>query len=360
MRREMLFGWSTSLTYEAGKRKLGYDYFSHLIDEMEANGMSRLIVMVDNCHLPPLDLYNHGIAWPVRNSRLKSQVDPKAINANESTEFFSKVIKKAKRLGIEVYIEVKYLGMRGIEQGYPGIEFWNNLNGSSIHKYIDICCDNDQAHQYMRDKIEDVVRRYADIDGIVMEHPSYCTIGCSCHGSQEKFLLDTGKVIFEASEEEIIKWQNERIKWAVSDLIEVVKSIRNQIKFTMETGFSPENGNIEKFQRNRGHSIETLRDIGLDFAIPYCEGRHKEKESREIERVIEYLKPLKVYLHTTIRRNPPRGYPLPPKHPEYIKRMVRWGIEYHKKNSRFQGMSFFNEVNIPQENREAVYEAIKR
>jgi len=183
MGEDLTFGWTSCLTYETGRRRLGYDYFSRLLDEMKIKGMKRLTVMMDNCHLPPLDPYNHGLAWPIRNPRLKSQVDTKAINAQEESEFFSTVIEKAKRLGIEVYIEVKYMGMRGIEQGYPDIEFWKELNAGKYEhegaKTLRICCDNDQARQYMRDKIEDVVGRYADIDGIALEHPSYWGIGAA-------------------------------------------------------------------------------------------------------------------------------------------------------------------------------------
>jgi len=129
-------------------------------------------------------------------------------------------------------------------------------------------------------------------------------------------------------------------------------------QFGFYTGFSPRNGNVAAYQKNRGHSIETLRPVGLDFVMPYCEGRHRERETAELEKVIESLSPLKIYLHTTIRRNPPRNYPLPPKDPAYIKRMIRWGKNYFLENERFMGMAFSNEVHIPEENRRAVYECI--
>ncbi len=351
----MIFGWTTCLTYETGNRNLGYNYFSRLLDEMKKNNMQRLLVMMENPHDSACDLYNHGLDWPVKNSKLESLIDTKAINAHESSEFFSKIVEKAKGLAIEIYIEIKYMGMQGVKQSYPGIFENYDANGRKDMRYFHICCDNDQAHQYMRDKVEDVLQRYPKIDGIALEHPSYWGV-CSCQSTQSKFFCDTGK---EISEAEILDWQNKRIAWAVSDLINLAKSIQKKIKFGMFTGFSPENGNIKGYQHNRGHSIETLRDIGLDFAMPYCEGRYKEKEQHEIERVIEYLEPLEIYLHTTIRRNPPSGYPLPPKDPKYIKNMIEWGKAYSKIQPRFLGMSFFNEVNIPQENRKAVYEAIK-
>jgi hypothetical protein len=98
--------------------------------------------------------------------------------------------------------------------------------------------------------------------------------------------------------------------------------------------------------------------VGFDFLMPYCEGRHKEMETREIEKVIEYLDFPNIMLHTTIRRDPPVNYPLPPKGPEYVTSIIKWGKEYAKTNKQFKGMTFFNEVKIPDENRQAVYDSI--
>lgn len=347
----MKFGWTTCLTYEAGKRKLGYDYFSNLLDEMKAHGMERLCVMMDNCHDPSIDPYNHGIAWPVRNPRLKSLVDPKAINARESSEFFSMIIEKAKKMGIEIYLEIKYWGIRGVEESYPGI-----VRETSDNR---VCCDNDQAHNYMRDKMADLLERYSGLDGLVLEHPSYWG-PCFCQSSRSKFRLEMGREISASTENEINARQNRRVAWAVADLLKLAKSIQKNIKFGYYAGFSPDDGNVEEYQYKRGQSVETLRNIGLDFVMPYCEGRHREEETEHIERVIEYLAPLQIYLHTTIRKQPPRGYPLPPKDPKYISHIINWAKTYAKKNLRLSGMSFFNEVNIPRENRDAVYETVMK
>jgi hypothetical protein len=65
-----------------------------------------------------------------------------------------------------------------------------------------------------------------------------------------------------------------------------------------------------------------------------------------------------IYLHTTIRRDPPHNYTLPPKGPEYIRNIIGWAMAYQKQNSRFRGMTFFNEVKLPAENRQAVYDTI--
>jgi hypothetical protein len=49
---------------------------------------------------------------------------------------------------------------------------------------------------------------------------------------------------------------------------------------------------------------------------------------------------------------------LPPKGPEYVKNIIEWGKAYSRRNNRFKGMTFFNEVKIPDENREAVYNSM--
>ena len=64
----MEFGWTTCLTYETGNRRLSFEYYNHLLEEMNANGMTRLIVMMASHGY--FDPQNHGLAWPVKNKKL--------------------------------------------------------------------------------------------------------------------------------------------------------------------------------------------------------------------------------------------------------------------------------------------------
>jgi hypothetical protein len=371
LKREMIFGWTTCLTYETGERKLGFEYFSRLLDEMSNHGMSRLLVMMESSgYFSPL---NHGLAWPVRNQKLLLQLDRKALNAHEETEFFSRIIDKAHSLGISVFIEIKYLGLIGVKEGYPGIEFLRKSDGQIIHTIrpeadayereaiatLHICCDSPQTRQYMRDKIADVLTRYAKLDGIVLEHPSYTADTCFCRCSKEKLLQETGKQMENISKEELLKWKSKRIKETLQDFKSLIKSINPQMQFGFYSGFSPLNGTIDEFQSNRGQTIEALKEVGFDFIMPYSEGRHQDQETQEMERVIDYLSPLPCYMHTVVRRDSPHNYQLPPKGPEYIKKIIAWGRRYHEQNRRLTGMTFFNEVKIPEENRLAVYDGIE-
>ncbi|NQS89707.1 hypothetical protein HQ584_07970, partial [Patescibacteria group bacterium] len=59
MKKRIIWGWSTCLTYET-KKQLGFDHYSRLLDEMKENGMKRLIVMMGSQY--HFDPNNHGIA----------------------------------------------------------------------------------------------------------------------------------------------------------------------------------------------------------------------------------------------------------------------------------------------------------
>lgn len=365
-----IFGWTTCLTYEAGPKPLGQEHFLPLIEEMKRHGMSRVIVMPSSeGYFDPL---HHGLAWPTSHPKLKTMIDPAALNASVKTEFFSRFIEAAHAHALEVFIELKYLGLAGVEEAYPGIEFVCGPDGQRIahapegsaievRRRIDtlhICCDSAPARQFMQDKIEDVLSRYPKLDGIVLEHPSYGANTCYCPATRQQVMKDLGKPIEQLALKEFNRWKGERIRDTLIEIRKFARSIVPDLKLGFYTGFSPPDGNIAAFQESRGHDINTLRHIGWDFLMPYGEGRHKERETAELERVIEYLAPMPIYLHTVVRRESPHNYPLPVKDPAYVHNIIKWGKQMANREPRFTGMSFFNEVKIPPDNRRAVYDAL--
>jgi hypothetical protein len=203
-----------------------------------------------------------------------------------------------------------------------------------------------------------VLERYHDLDGIVLEHPSYNGDTCYCASSRKKLLQDTGKERHEIEKEELFKWKSMRIRDTLIDLKNLIKGMNQKFEIGFYTGVPSTDGDIAGYQDKRGHRTATLAQVGFDFVMPYCEGRNRDKEPEMIEKVIDHLSPLKFYLHTVIRQDSPRGYPLPPKDPIYVKNIINWGKEYFKKNDRFIGMTFFNEVKLPEDNRKAVYDSI--
>ena len=181
--------------------------------------------------------------------------------------------------------------MIGINEGYPGIEVLGKKDGKMIHtvpsetgadereeiESLHICCDNKRARQYMRDKIYDVLTRYRDLDGIVLEYPSYFGNTCYCKGTQQQLKNDPGKSIDELSVEEYQSRKSRRVRDTPIDLKKLVKSINPKIEFAIYTGVSP-----------------------LPVAM-----------------ILQGLK--RWDLHTTIRKEPPLNYPLPLKGANMLK-----------------------------------------
>ena len=70
---------------------------------MHMHGMARLqVMMASHGNYSP---QNHGLAWPVTNEKLKPQLDKKAVNAYEETEFFSRIIHTAHALNIKIILK---------------------------------------------------------------------------------------------------------------------------------------------------------------------------------------------------------------------------------------------------------------
>lgn len=364
-----VFGWTTCLNYEIGPEPLGFEHFRRLLDEMDGNGMRMVIVMMAS--EGPFDPLHHGLAWPARGP-LASMVDPTAVNADPRTEFFGRFIDAAHAKGIEVFIEIKFLGLDGVEEAYPGIEFTVDGEGRRNVKVPDgadvetrrrtvsqpICCDGEQAMRFFLDKMRDVLGRYPALDGVVLEHPSYPRGCCFCDATRRRLLADIGRTPESAAPEELVRWKAMRIRDILTEVRHEARRLIPGLQLGFYTGFSPADGDIRGFQEGRGHAPEAVREAGWDFVMPYCEGRHREREAAELERVIGYLEPMPVLVHAVIRRESPRGYPLPPKDPAYVGGIVASCAALARREPRFRGMCFFNEVKVPPDNRQAAYDGI--
>jgi len=365
-----VFGWTTCLNYEIGPAPLGFDHFRRLLDEMERGGMRMVVVMMAS--EGAFDPLHHGLAWPVSREPLRRLVDPTAVNADPRTEFFGRFLDAAHAKGIEVFIEMKFLGLDGVEEAYPGIGFTVDAEGRRSTRAPDgaeeterrraaslpICCDSEPAVRFFMDKMLDVLGRYPALDGMVLEHPSYPRGSCRCASTLRRLLADTGKTPETAAPEELVRWKAMRIRDTLIEIRRQARRIIPGLQLGFYTGFSPEDGDIRGFQEGRGHSIEAVREAGWDFLMPYCEGRHRDREDLELERVVEYLSPMPVLVHAVIRRESPRGYPLPPKDPAYVAGLVASCAALARREPRFRGMCFFNEVRVPPDNRQAAYDGI--
>jgi uncharacterized lipoprotein YddW (UPF0748 family) len=96
----------------------------------------------------------------------------------------------------------------------------------------------------MHDKIFDVLTRYQNLDGIVLEHPSYAGDTCYCNGTRKQLKQDLGKTIDELTADEYNEWKSKRIRDTLMDLKKLIKSINPAFEFGFYTGFSPADGDI--------------------------------------------------------------------------------------------------------------------
>ena len=114
---------------------------------------------------------NHGLAWPVTNEKLKFQTDREAVNAYPETEFLSRVIDKAHTLNIEVFIEIKYLGLAGVREGYPGIDFKRRQDGTLQSRV------RPEAGLVERESINDLNKARQQIAGLKSQLESHAKNG---------------------------------------------------------------------------------------------------------------------------------------------------------------------------------------
>lgn len=133
------------------------------------------------------------------NRRLESMVDTKAINANPSTEFLSKVIEEAHNYRLEFVTNSAGILHHDIKREY--------LMFLQFH----ICCDDSQTRQFMRDQLVDLLKVYPVVDGIMMEHPDYPLSGCYCESTQQRYKSSKGGVVGLASERSDRDWANRLI-----------------------------------------------------------------------------------------------------------------------------------------------------
>ncbi|NMC08335.1 MAG: hypothetical protein GYA24_24220, partial [Candidatus Lokiarchaeota archaeon] len=77
-----------------------YDHLHGLLHEMHDHGMNYLSLMMQSYAY--FDPVHDGYAWPVQNPGLAAYIDEKNINARKESEFVSKILTEADRMGIDV------------------------------------------------------------------------------------------------------------------------------------------------------------------------------------------------------------------------------------------------------------------
>ena len=106
-----------------------------------------------------------------------------------------------------------------------------------------------------------------------------------------------------------------------------------------------------------GHDPERLKEIGLDYV--YAAPFEFDKSRRQLYDALDRLGPIEsVVVGCDVRSETIQNYPIWIKTPEIIEEYVGWLDEYPGNN--IQGLVFYNEAAVSDENRKAVYEQIRR
>ena len=199
-------GWGVAITYQSQTAGgLDRDHLMRLLDEMAEYRMNLLEVWPYACgHYDPI---HDGYAWPVQNPRLRHYWDSSSTNGSEDTEFVGEVISAAaeRGIGIQFYMNWGLWNPDRIKRGYPSATLQVGRDGSSpgwLH-----CPDCPDVWQVGLDEVADLLSFYdhPNVVGYGFERVSYkrCEF-CFCNYTQERYLLDNGSSIFDASDRQLM------------------------------------------------------------------------------------------------------------------------------------------------------------
>ena len=342
-----MIGWQVGLTYQAPYREgLSREYLLRLLDEMQANGMNLLsLMMVSQAYHDP---EHDGYAWPVRNKRLQCYVDSACLNAKAETEFVSEVIQEAAERGIAVqlFLTGTWWTAGRIRKGYPQAQPLVDRNGQ-LHP-VHFCLDSPDTWEAWVDEVSDLLTFY--------RHPNVRSFGfeifgfpeCYCSYTKAAFRRDFGREL-ENPGEDLVRglplwtWNVKRTRDALQQFVSTVHQIRPDIEIWLHTQGV---GN--------GHMPHIFRPAGITTLLPLD---HYYSCRQEAWHLLQFLQPNLCVIHLCARATSPANYPIPPKDPELIREKISWYLSYPGENLR--GIMFFNDPAVPLENKQAIYSALR-
>lgn len=342
--------WQVGLSYQTprpeGKRP---EELRRLIREMRDNGMNLLsLMLISYSYFDDHD----GFCWPTRRKSLGCYRDEHSLNANEETEFLDEIIREAKQAGMHVQLMTNWgLWNPGrIVKGYPRAVVQLGAGGSR-HGWLH-CPDNPDVYRCGRDEMLDALGRYADrgVSSYAIEYPGYAGSGCFCQWTREAFARETGHTLTpewaRAHPADFRRWKQRRIGAILKRLVDEIHAQTPDVEIWLHTACAP----------GRGHSPEFIRKAGICTVIPYM--MHTAGNFSDIPRNLQAVHPSPAVGHVCVRSTPFKNYPIPPKNPEVVRKF--FDVIDATTADNLVGLMFFNESNVTDENRKAVYEGIRR
>ena len=349
-RRLRHLGWQVGLSYQTprpeGKRP---EELRRLIREMRDHGMNFLsLMLISYSYFDDHD----GFCWPPRRKGLLCYRDEHSLNANPKTEFLGDIVHEAREAGLHVQLMTNWglWNPERIRKGYPKAAVQQTASGRRtgwLH-----CPDNPDVYRCGRDEMLDALERYAarGVNSYAIEYPGYGGSACFCQSTREVFERDTGQPLTpewaRSHPAAFVRWKQERIGKILKRLVSEVHAQIPGVEIWLHTACA----------RGRGHAPALIHTAGIPVAIPYM--LHTAGDFSDIPRNLRAVHPLPAVGHVCVRSKPFKNYPVPPKDPAMIARFFD-AIERVKADN-LAGLMFFNESCVSDENREAVYQGIRR
>ncbi|MHA1731201.1 MAG: hypothetical protein ACTSU5_04625 [Promethearchaeota archaeon] len=326
----------------------------NLLDEMVENRMN-LLSLVMRCP-GYLDPRHDGFSWPVMNPKLQCYVDKEAINANPATEFVSEVIKEARKRGIEVefYLDWGLWNPAKIRDEYPesGIQMWGR--GTRAGWYH--CHDSPGARQLALDEATDLLTFYADanVTRFTFGHLEYAFPGyCVCEYSKRQFEEDRGHPLKKRSYvDEAEDWMRDNLERHLVEYVGNIKKARPDIQVGIHTrGFN-----------SMGHFPSKYQQLGISYVEPPALEFKEYSTNFMLHKVWKFLKPNPIVAHLSVQYTESNSLltraRLWEKTPKVIRKTLGSIRKY--KGGNLEGVLFFNEPEVSEENKRAIYEEIKK
>lgn len=347
-RRLRYVGWQVGLTYQSERPEgLDRDYFLRLLDEMAAQRMNLLSIMMLSYGY--YDPGHDGYAWPVRHPALQHYQDANCLNGRAETEFIGEIIGEAAHRKIEVQLFMNW-GIWNPEKlglGYETTQVQADRSGQSsgwLH-----CPDAAGSWQAGLDEVQDLLEYYAhpNVTSFAFERISYQGSDyCYCPHTRARFASDTGHALETAHSRRIRRWKNEHIGALIAEYARHIRRLRPEIAVALHTQCAP----------GWGHDAARLPGHGIDFVLPHTV--QFEETEANLHALLRRLRPNPCVLHFCTRDKRPTNYNLWIKTPEIIGRVFDWISKY--RGSNLAGFLFFNEPATSAANKQAVYENLKR
>jgi hypothetical protein len=301
------------------------------------------------------DPEHDGFCWPVRRKGLLCYRDERSLNANEETEFLGDIIQEANETGFHVQLMTNcgIWNPERIVRGYPQSRpqlTWDGKRSSWVH-----CPDISDGYRCVRDVILDALDRYASrgVSSYAIEWPGYVGNACFCEQTRTAFLRETGHELTpewaRANRNDFDRWKQQHVGTLLKRLVGEVHSQTPNVEIWHHTACTA--------SRGRGHAPEHLRKAGIATTMPYMMHSHA-RDFSDVSENLQACRPLPAVAHVCVRATPFKNYPIPPKDPALIRKFFD-AIEQTTLDN-LVGLAFFNESNVPPENRKAVYDGIRR